>query len=227
MNGIIIAMRDEITSISELCDDVKVYETNFFKYYIFNKNNKNFVLVFSGIGKTNSSACTVDLIKTFKVENILNIGVCGTNSSEYEKNSVVLLSRNYYLDVDVTEFGYKPGQVPKEPEYFENENKFNETIKSILKANEITFKQAYGATLDSFINLNNIDNFDSQLFETVSCFDMESCAIKHVASKAKVNTSFIKIISDNILAKTNEYNETKDVWPTTVTNILKLIINNF
>lgn len=228
MNGVIIALKEEITSINDISDDVKVYETNFFKYYIFSKNNNNFVLVFSGVGKANSAACTIDLIKTFNVKNILNIGVCGTNKNDIEKNSVTVLSRNYYLDVDATEFGYSFGQVPKELEFFENENEFNNKIKKILKENNIEFKQCYGATIDSFINNKNIDKFvDNDLFEKVSCFDMESCSIKQIASKAKTNTSFIKVISDNIRGKTNEYIETKETWPKTVTKIINLIINNF
>lgn len=226
MIGFIIALEEEITSIKDIDKNIKVYQTDFFKYYLFSKNNIDFVLVFSGVGKANAAACSLEIIKTFSLTKLINIGVCGVNKKDIKTDDVLILSRNYYLDVDATEFGYKYGQVPKEKEYFENNNKLNNDIKSIFETNEIKYKECYGGTSDSFITLMNIDKLNKEVFNIVSAIDMEATAINQIASKTKIDTAFIKIVSDNILEEKNKYTENQISWPKTVTDIINLITNN-
>lgn len=226
MIGFIIALEDEITSIKDIDKNVKVYQTDFFKYYLFSKNNVDFVFVFSGVGKSNSAACCLEVIKTFSLTKLINIGVCGVNKKDIKSDDVLLLSRNYYLDVDATEFGYKYGQLPREKEYFENNNELNNSIKEIFNNNEIKFTECYGGTSDTFVTLTNLKKIDRSIFDLVTAFDMEATSIKQIANKAKIDTSFIKVVSDNILEIKNKYNDNKISWPKVVTNIINIIVNN-
>ncbi|MDE5545322.1 MAG: 5'-methylthioadenosine/S-adenosylhomocysteine nucleosidase, partial [Malacoplasma sp.] len=210
MIGFIFAMENEITSVKDINKNIKVYQTDFFKYYLFSQNNQDFVFVFSGIGKANAACATLEIIKTFSLKKIINIGICGTNKKHLKPNDILVLRRNYYLDVDATFFGYKPGQIPKEKPYFENNNELTNSVKLIFNEQKIDFIECYGASSDSFININNFNKFDNNLFNLVSCLEMEATAIKQVANKANVETCFIKVISDNVLENESSYEKTKD-----------------
>ncbi|MDE5949598.1 MAG: 5'-methylthioadenosine/S-adenosylhomocysteine nucleosidase [Malacoplasma sp.] len=223
MIGFIFAMESEITAVKDINKDIKVYQTDFFKYYLFSQNNQDFVFVFSGIGKANAAAATLEIIKTFSLKKIINIGICGTNKNHLKSNDILILSRNYYLDVDATFFDYEYGQIPKEKPYFENNNELTNSIKSIFDELKIDFIECYGATADSFININNYNQYNKNLFDLVSCLDMEATAIKQIASKTNVQTCFIKIISDNVLVPKNGYEESKKNWPLIVTKIIGIL----
>ena len=67
MYGIIAAMQEEMQEIKKIMKNIenqKIYELNFFKGTI---NNKNVVLVEAGVGKVNAARVTQILIDNFKV----------------------------------------------------------------------------------------------------------------------------------------------------------------
>lgn len=226
MTGIIFAMKDEISTLKKISKNISTFDSGFFKYFLFSKDNKEFVATFCGIGKANAAACTIDMIKTFSVKNILNIGTCGSCDINLDIFGVAVLKNNYYLDVDATAFGYEKGQVPQEKPFFSCENSFSDKVKNILKNNEINFLEVNGGTADSFIDLNNFKKIDKSLLKKVSCIDMESTAINQIASKKKVNTCFIKLISDSFYSQKKseeEFKENLKKIALQTTNILNLI----
>lgn len=229
MIGIIFAMKEEISTLKKISKNISTFESGFFKYFLFSKNDKEFVVAFCGIGKANAAACTIDMIKTFSVDKILNIGSCGSCDINLNIFDIAIIKNNYYLDVDVTAFGYEIGQVPHEKPFFSCENSFSDSIKNIFKNNNIDFQEVNSGTADSFIDLNNFKKIEKSLFKKVSCIDMESAAINQIASKKKVESCFIKLISDSFYTQNkspNEFKENLKKIASKTSSLLSLIIEN-
>ena len=88
--GIIAAMQEEMQEIKKIMTEIeekKVYELTFFKGKI---NDKNVVLVESGVGKVNAARTTQILIDKFKVEAIINVGSAGCANNELEIGDIVI-----------------------------------------------------------------------------------------------------------------------------------------
>lgn len=229
MIGLIFAMKEEITMLKKISKNISTFNSQFYKYFIFTHNNQEFVATFSGIGKVNAAGCAVDLIKTFSVKKILNIGSCGSSDKNLNILDVVVLKNNYYLDVDATAFGYEIGQVPQEKPFFNSENNFQKNVKKILKDKNINFYELNGGTSDSFINKNNYQKIDKELLSKVSCIDMEATAINQIASKNKVDTCFIKVISDSLYyskSSSEDFKENLKKISSLVYEITKNIVEN-
>lgn len=229
MIGIIFAMKEEMTMLKKISKNISTFNSQFYKYFIFSINNTEFVATFSGIGKANAAACTVDLIKTFSVKKILNIGACGTSDVQLNLLDVVVLKNTYYLDVDATGFGYEMGQVPQEKPFYSCENSFSKKVKNILEKHEIKYFELNGGTADSFISLNNFKKFNKDMLKKVSTIDMESNAINQIASKNKVDTCFIKVISDSLYRSENnevDFKENLKKINLIIFQILTNIVNN-
>lgn len=229
MIGIIIAMKDEISNVNALAKDISVFESNIFKYYIFNKGDKTFVLTFSGIGKANAASCVTELINSFSISKVINIGSCGACDKSLSIFDIVFLENTYYLDVDASMFGYEIGQIPQEKPFFESKNNFEKTIKTIMNENGFNFFELNGATADSFIHRENICNFNKNILQKVSCIDMESTAISQISFKKNIETCFIKVISDNLYSekKSNEeFRENIKKISNLITDIINIITNN-
>ena len=79
---------------------------------------KPVVLVLSGIGKVNAAVATALVIQQFKPACVINTGSAGGLGAGLKVGDVVLGAEAAHHDVDVTAFGYVPGQVPQQPPRF-------------------------------------------------------------------------------------------------------------
>ena len=70
------------------------------------------VIVKAGIGKVNAAACTQMLIDLFDVKMIVNTGAAGSLDSRINIGDIVVSTEVIQHDLDVTDLGYKPGDVP-------------------------------------------------------------------------------------------------------------------
>lgn len=221
MIGLIFAMEDEIKALKKIVANISTFHSGFFKYFIFQVNNNEYVATFSGIGKANASACVIDMVKTFSIKKILNIGSCGSCDMNLNVFDVVLVEKNYYLDVDATAFGYEYGQVPKEKPFYEANNIFSDEIEKMLNKNNIIYKKKNCGTADSFISLNNYKKIDKTLLKKVSCIDMESTAIAQICHKNDVSYCFLKVISDSLFTS----NKSNDEFKTNMKKVSNICTN--
>lgn len=230
MIGFIIAMDSELSNNFKVDKDCNIHVSNNQKYYIFNNNNKSFVLTFSGIGKANAASTTMNMIKTFNTKKIINLGVVGSHDISTNIKDCIIVKSFYYLDVDVTAFGYKLGQVPQEKERYDSSLEINEKIIEIFNNNFINFKSTNIGTIDSFICRNNFFKLKNANFDLVSIIDMESTAIAQICDKNNVQFSSIKIVSDNLNKdepSSNQFNFLLKELSFELTKILFLIIDNY
>ena len=80
--GIIAAMEEEKNAIKHIMKDIKenkIYELIFTEGKI---NEKECVLVESGVGKVNSSRTTQIMIDKYDIEYIINVGSAGSATDE-------------------------------------------------------------------------------------------------------------------------------------------------
>jgi adenosylhomocysteine nucleosidase len=70
------------------------------------------VLVRSGVGKVNAALCAQELIVSFGVTALINLGVAGAIDGRLSPMDLVLSADLVYHDVDVTVFGYPPTEIP-------------------------------------------------------------------------------------------------------------------
>lgn len=229
--GIIVALEDELHKFKSIfLNSFNVHVSLKQKFYITYLNDNMFVFVFSGVGKTNAAMTTLNLIKTFNPQAIINVGSCGSPNKESFIKDIYLINDFYHLDVDATAFQYELGQTPKELPYFSSSNKLNDKIIKILKSNEYKFKNGKCGTTDSFINKLNFEKFNNKLFYMMNCLDMESASIAQICFKTKIMFSSIKIVSDNLFNSDSnndvQFNENLNEISKMLTNIVKLLINN-
>ena len=112
MLGIIGAMEQEVTTLKNDMEQVEIFKKASMEFYKGILEGKEVVIVRSGIGKVNAAVCAQILIDEFAVSAIVNTGVAGSLRKEINIGDIVLSSDAVQHDMDVTIFGYEPGQVP-------------------------------------------------------------------------------------------------------------------
>lgn len=227
MLGIIIAMQDELHDFDNFilnCELIKIGSLDFY----LNKDKK-FVLVISGIGIVNASIATSILINHFKTINIINLGTVGSNSELLNIGQVALIKSFFYLDVDASHFKYALGQVPGEPAFFISNENLNKLIINSLNESNYIFSLNNLGTSSKFVDVKNINYFNSELINKIQIFDMEATASAQICYKFKIPFASIKIVSDNLkLLKTQsdiQFKNSLSLCSIKVKSILTKIIN--
>ncbi len=76
--GIIGAMDEEVDTLKQELENVKVTDIGWMEFYEGNLDGEDVVIVKCGIGKVNAGACAQVLITSFGVDRIINTGVAGS-----------------------------------------------------------------------------------------------------------------------------------------------------
>ncbi|WP_129596375.1 5'-methylthioadenosine/adenosylhomocysteine nucleosidase [Anaerophilus nitritogenes] len=195
--GIIGAMDEEIEILK---DKMELKEENTFagmRFYKGNLENKEIVLVRSGIGKVNAAVCAQVLISNFSVDAIMNTGVAGAIFDELEVGDIVVSEDVIEHDFDATVFGgYKLGQIPRMEEYIFKADK--KLIQAAVEAqtNE-NYKVKSGRILsgDLFVGSKEKKDFLWKEFRGY-CAEMEGAAIGHTCYLSNVPFLIIRAMSD-------------------------------
>lgn len=192
--GIIVAMEEELAPILPVLPCQKV--NNIFQLYQCKKNNLQISIIVSNIGKTAAASATTYLIENYNPDFLLNIGTCGgLNNTNIA--SIILANSTAYHDVDVTAFGYKLGQLPKEPAIFTSNNhiyNFQE-ISTFLK-NRYPVLNGLIVTGDQFVANKDRVNIIKNMYPNIVAIDMEAAAIAQVCVRYNKSFIFLKKVSD-------------------------------
>ncbi len=202
MIGIIGAMENEVADFLLVAEVKKEEKIGGLTFYNLEYENKEFILVKSGVGKVNAAIAATILIVKYQVDLIISTGIAG-GMKPLKMTDICLITKLKYNDVNATTFGYAFGQVPGEKPYFLTDNTLNLKVEKII--NDLGYKvnKVTSLTSDTFMTYLP-DNV-----EEVSCFEMESCAIAHVASHFDVKTLVLRYISDVIGEESQIENYTK------------------
>jgi adenosylhomocysteine nucleosidase len=155
------------------------------------------VVAQSGICKVNAAICAQLLITRFRATHLVNTGIAGAVSPELSPLDIVVSTSARYHDVDVSEFGYPVGTVPKMPdEFFADAGMLDAADKAAKRLGlPRTIVRGRIATGDAFISDAAKRNTINALFSP-ACVEMEGAAVAHTATLNNTPFVIIRCISD-------------------------------
>jgi adenosylhomocysteine nucleosidase len=80
------------------------------------------------VGKINGALSTVLMIENFSPEFIINTGSAGGVGTDQKVGDLILSTTVFQHDINVTAFGYLPGQLPGLPQGFVAETSAHTTL---------------------------------------------------------------------------------------------------
>ena len=198
MLGIIGAMDEEVAKLKEHMTDVTVTTKASMDFYKGTLNNKEVVIVRSGIGKVNASICTQILIDDFHIDAVINTGIAGSLRNEINIGDIVLSTDTVEHDMEATAFGYPVGQIPRMDTFsFEADKHLIALAKNCCeKVNpEVTVFTGRVVSGDQFISNKEKKNWLLETFDGY-CTEMEGASIAHCAYLNNIPFLIIRAISD-------------------------------
>lgn len=151
-------------------------------FYFYEKNGKQIIVAFSGIGLVNAAATTQILITHFEVKQIYNYGAVGA-SPNLKVYDIVVPQKIYFFDVETPWYAF--GQTPQEAPFFYNSLNIEGSYTNSL------------ASGNSFLDSTNKINYIKSKIN-VDIFDMEAAAISQICHQNNIPLFIVKSVSDII-----------------------------
>ncbi|UXV33472.1 5'-methylthioadenosine/adenosylhomocysteine nucleosidase [Mammaliicoccus sciuri] len=196
MIGIIGAMEEEVEILKSSIENRETIQIAHVIFYKGNIEDKQVVLAQSGIGKVNAAITATLLINEFKPDLIINTGSAGSVDSELNIGDIIISNKVYYHDVNATAFGYKLGQVPSMPEFYETDKALIDLAKSSIEQLDLNGIVGEVATGDSFIGSIDQRKVIKSNFPTASVVEMEAGAIAQTCYQCNVPIIVTRAVSD-------------------------------
>ena len=194
MIGIIVAEIEEMKAIENIMRNIEKKSIYEYKMVIGNINNREYILVRSGVGKVNAARTTQILIDKFDVKYIINVGSAGAINDNLKIGDIVVGSRLVQHDFDVTAFGHEKGYISEIGKFFESDSKIIKKSKDIKIEN---INIVIGTIASGDIFCTNIEMKDKIRKEfNADCIEMEGAAIAQVCYLSKIPFIIIRSISD-------------------------------
>lgn len=196
--GIIGAMELEVEQLKGNMQAVKVITRASMDFFTGTLNGVDVVVVRSGIGKVNAALCVQILADIFEVSHIINTGVAGSLNPVLDIGDILVSSDALHHDIDVTIFGYQPGEVPQMGfrEFKADETMVRLAVESCREVNpDIHVKTGRVVSGDQFISDKQTKQ---KLIDTYQgdCTEMEGASIAHGAYLNGIPFVIIRAISD-------------------------------
>jgi 5''-methylthioadenosine/S-adenosylhomocysteine nucleosidase len=195
--AIIAAMAEEVAILKSKIIDCQIDNIFGFEFYCGQIQGCEVVLLQSGIGKVAAASATTLLLSRFEVDAVINTGSAGGTDSRLKIGDVVVSTQAIYHDVNLTPFGYEPGQMAGCPITFVADDSLRMIAKQAIEAQGVNAIAGVIASGDSFINGEQaLTTIKSQFPETVAV-EMEAAAIAHVCWLFSTPFIVVRAISDN------------------------------
>lgn len=196
--GIIGAMAEEVSILKENMKDVQVVRKAGMDFYTGTLEGKQVVIAMSGIGKVNAAVCTQILVDLFAPDAIINTGVAGSLNAEINIADIVLSTDAIQHDMDVTNWDYKHGQIPRmETSTFVADSVLLQHASKVCKKVNPEIQTFEGRVVsgDQFICSKEKKNWLREYFGA-QCAEMEGAAIAQACYLNEVPFLIIRAISD-------------------------------
>lgn len=223
MLGIIGAMANEVAILKEKMTDVEVVKCASMEFYHGTLNDKETVIVQSGIGKVNAAICTQILIDKFDVTGIINTGVAGSLRSEINIGDIVISTDAIEHDMNVMPLGYDRGVIPgMDSSVFKADEALISLTKECCKESvSVNIFEGRIVSGDIFVSDKEIKDKLIAKFDGY-CTEMEGGAIAHCAYVNKVPFVVIRAISDK--ADNSAHMDYPEFEQMAIENSVKLIM---
>jgi len=195
--GIIGAMEQEVALLKQQLKNVQTTKIAQFEFHHGQLNDSQVVLVQSGIGKVTAAIATTLLIQLFKPSCVINTGSAGGFDPELSVGDIVISTEVRHHDVDVTAFGYEPGQVPRLPAAFDaHPVLISAADRSIAALGFCKTKQGLITTGDVFMCDPERVAKTRATFPTMLAVEMEGAAIAQTCYQLETPFVVIRSLSD-------------------------------
>lgn len=193
--GIIGAMEEETAWLEEVIDlqSKEIYAG--LEFNLGRIENRECIVVKSGIGKVNAALCAQILITRFGVDAIVNTGLAGALDDSLEIGDVVVSEELVEHDFDARSFGYGLGEIPRmDTSVF----KADETLVELVErtaGKRLRVKRGRILSGDVFVADEELRKHLRTFFKG-ACAEMEGAAIAHVCHVNNIPFVIIRTISD-------------------------------
>ena len=197
--GIIAAMQEEMNEIKKIMNNVQektIYELKFYEGTI---NNKNIVLVESGVGKVNAARTTQVLIDNYKIDAVINVGSAGSANQELQIGDIVIGKTLVQHDFDITAFGHPKGYISNVGERINSDENLTKSMEQTienLQNKEFKIKIGTIASGDIFCTEPKMKEKIRDKFNA-DAIEMEGAAIAQVCKLDNMPILVIRSISDS------------------------------
>lgn len=196
--GIIGAMELEVETLKSKMSTANIVKKAGMEFFEGTLNGTQVVIVRCGVGKVNAALCVQILADVFNVSHVINTGVAGSLNAKLDIGDILISKDAIHHDVDVTIFGYAPGEVPQLGfrEFKADENLINLAKASCERVNpELHAVIGRVVSGDQFISGNEIKEKLINTFQG-DCAEMEGASIAHGAFLNGIPFVIIRAISD-------------------------------
>lgn len=195
--GIIAAMEEEVEHLRLKIENISVTKEGTVELYSGKIDDVDVVLIRSGIGKVNAAMATTLLIRDFKPDCIVNTGSAGGLEENMEVGDIVISSKVFHHDFDLKPIGFKHGEVPGLPIFFDSDKRFISILDKSLKENsEVKYRIGEVGTGEFFVSCENYVAETKKKFPNVVAIEMEAAAIAQICYQFNTPFVVIRAISD-------------------------------
>lgn len=196
--GIIGAMDLEVAQLKSQMTLERVVTKASMDFCVGSLNQTEVVIVKCGIGKVNAALCVQILADVFEVTHIINTGVAGSLNAALDIGDILVSKDAIHHDMDVTIFGYQPGEVPQMGfrEFKADQAMIDAAVTSCREVNpELQIRAGRVVSGDQFISSKEVKQRLIADFQG-DCAEMEGASIAHAAYLNNIPFVIIRAISD-------------------------------
>lgn len=194
--GIIGAMEEEVRILRKNLGKPLSWERAGALFISGSLGGHEVIVVRSGIGKVLASVTTSLLIQQYGVNMVINTGSAGGIGEGLSVGDIVISDKVAYFDVDVTGFGYKPGQLPGMPLYYEASTYLRTEMVKAAKVTKLNVKEGLIVTGDSFVDSpDTVKEILTNFPEALAC-EMEGAAVGQTAHQFNIPFLIVRAMSD-------------------------------
>ena len=194
--GIICAMEEEIKELRAQLMNANEENIANMIFYSGQINDHEVVLVRAGIGKVQAGVTTAFLIENFKVDAVINSGSAGGIGTGLAVGDLVLSTGAAYHDASATVFGYKPGQLPQQPQIFEADQELLQAVSEAASQAGLQVKPGLIVTGDQFVSSQAQIAAIKEIYPQALCCEMERAAVAQVAYQFDKPFLIVRAMSD-------------------------------
>ncbi len=227
--GIIGAMEEEVVTLKDAMDGMKVTKIAEMEFCEGKLGGRNVVVVQCGMGKVNAGICAHTLINRFGCTKIINTGVAGSLDNRLDIGDIVVSVDAVQHDFTVEAIGFAKGELPYTGRYaFPADEGMRAAALAAQKAvaPDIHAYEGRICSGDQFISENEqkekiISDFGGM------CCEMEGAAIAQVCYLNATPFVVIRAISDKSDGSHSmEYELFKEAASKNCTRIVRYMVEN-
>lgn len=201
--GIIGAMEEELALLYSSLYTSACAKKSQTEYVTCQMDNMEIAMARCGIGKVNAAVTAALLLKEFKPQYLINIGVAGGFQQGINIGDIVVSSELRHYDADATIFSYERGQIPRMPASFKSDSWLLQIAD--MAGKKLNKRVHFGQVLsgDSFIHSDHQISDLQSSFPDALAVEMEGAAIAQTGYLFSTPFIGIRSVSDLVIKPNN------------------------